>query len=444
MQYDDYEEKDDGISIGQFLSVLFGRKVLLAIITVVIFIFGTLCFKLFFSDLGVYYQARFEYSIQGIENSTYIDGSQFNYRELISYENLMAIKNSDAKFKTVDVEGLCDDNAIYISYEIEYRQTENGYTDEIVDQYYKLTTMKKYFASKEQAREFVSAIANQPIEITEELVNKTDYTANLQNYENSIAYENKITYLQNQLGLLNQKYQSLIDFYGDVQYEGKKLSNILSLVNIYYENNSLDSLYQEAIQNGYVNGDTQKAQLETEKATLLDEKKLNTNTIAALTAERQSLIDSVSNMSSGLQNLDLSVYNQKIAELTIRNAEIDYQIEVINRKLGIIQEDGAETPNEIASVESLTKFIDKLDASKAKMEEFTEQYTTIERQVITEYSKIYHRANSVILEAGGTSIVIVAAGCLVGGLVIGCVTNLCLDYKKLKPKKEEPTEKVSD
>lgn len=444
MQYDNIDENNGGITLGQLFSVVFGRKILLAVITVVILIVGTLGYKFMISDPSEQYQARFEYNIQGFENSTYIDGSQFNYRELISYDNLLAIKESNPDFSSINVEKLCDNNAIKIDLVTEYTTIGSNTTNEISAQYYKITVYKSYFSSKKQARNFIEEICLQPLNITKKLTTETDYTTNLINFDSSVAYENKITYLQNQLDFLNKKYEALIDFYGDVQYEGKKLSNILSEVNIYFENNSLDNLYQEAIQNGYVNGDAQKSQLETEKATLLDEKKLNTNTIAALTAERQSLIDSVSNMSSGLQNLDLSVYNQKIAELTIRNSEIDYQIEVINRKLGIINQDGVEVPNTTTNKSTLEQFVTKLNESKLKMEEFTNIYTEAERQVITEYSKVYYHANSIIIQSEGTSIALVAACFLVVGVVVGCVVNLCLDYKKLTPKKESCKEEISD
>lgn len=425
------ENQEDGISLGQLFKVMFGRKILLAIITVVIFIIGTLVFKFGYNDSQKYYQAQFDYTIQGINDGQYLDGSSFDYRDLISLENLKAIQESNQEeYGSVDVEAMYENNDIYIKHQVEYLVINDTETEVVTDEYYVIYAKESYFKSSTQAKNFISDVASQPLAKTLELVNDMIYTNNLTMFDQATIYESQVNYLQSQLSFLTDKYNTLMNYYGNTTLSnGVTISTLLSEINIYFENYSLSVLNDEIKLNGYVKEDTMyQSQLKTELDALNKELELNGKKLTALEAQRNALIKAATEGNSGLQNLDLTSYNEQIVTLTLRNQDITYEIEVINKKL--------ETINNRSNSSS---FETKLKDYREKLEEFTKTYQDTEKVVVANYAKVNFAANSKVVANGGYNMLLIAIVFLVLGGIVGCVVNLCLDGKKLSANYVEPT-----
>ena len=103
MQYEEYKPRENQITIGQLFKVMIGynRKSLIrfAIITVAIWLVGFLAIFFGYNGIKAQYQTDWTYNISTFDGTTYMDGSQFYYPDLISIENLKLVKDSDPEFK---------------------------------------------------------------------------------------------------------------------------------------------------------------------------------------------------------------------------------------------------------------------------------------------------------------------------------------------------------
>ncbi len=431
------QQEEQGISLLQLIKVLFGRKVLLLLITIITTLVGSLAILLGYNKLKVNYIARFDYVIPRLETGKYIDGSKFDVRDVVSYDNLEDVKASSQTFKNIDIGNMFEKEKI----SLKKNSYKNEDTNEITYDY-TISVSKKYFNSKEKAKLFIEAIASTPYDKTVELLDTVKYDSNLELFSKATIYDVQIKLLESQLELLDSKYDQLIEFYGNINLnEGRSIEDVKGDMDIYFTNYSLKNLYIEIEANGYVKDyENYSVELKLEKKDLQIEKEQNTAKINELQAKVDALIASAGN----LQSVELTSYNNQIATFTVRNIDIDREIDIINKKLGItydlnsdgtykLDSKGHRVEIEGTNTVDTTEFEAKLEKYKNQLVQFTASYQSVEKEVVTNYSSVYFTYNNVIKETGGFSAIIAVGASLFMGLVIGCIVNLCLDYKKLNP-----------
>lgn len=426
------EKYEEGLDLLTLIKVAFGRKILLAIITVVITIIGVLGIEFLYSKPSKTYVSSFEYSLPGINDGRYIDGSNFNYRTLISLDNLTNIKNSNDEFKNIDIKNMYNNNDIQISYT--YFDSNN---EPLAEPYYTITIKQKYFNSATQAADFIQNIAGYPIEKTLDIVKNTKYDYNLSSYDSALTYEGQIEYLDSQIKLLNDKYLTLITDYGDLYINDEQISAHQANLTLYFVNNPLSLLSNELEINGYVKdyGIT-LPQLKTQQNYLLEERERNVKLLEIYNGTydeagnliKPGLINQIISSSTGI--VDISNYTAEVAKLTNRNSEIDKELLTLEKKI-TAAEDETPTPK---------GFIDELNAAKLALDDFTDEYVELEQVVYSEYNQVFFMNKAIVESNGGISIIISLVLSLVIGLVCGCAVNLIIDRKKLSAKHSQNNE----
>lgn len=446
-------KEEDWISLARIFKVAFGKKILLTIIAFCVLVIGTLAIQFGLSNPKKMYVSTFEYDIPGLTNGKYIDGTKFDYRDLISVDSLNNIKESDSYYKSINIENMFNNNAISIFYDDSIDAQGNKSATYGM---YTITVSKSYFKSESQARSFIKDIINTPYEKTEELYKTLKFTTNLESASAAMTYETKISFLQAQKDLIINGYNSLIEAYGDLQLTStslvdaasttpKNISDKLQEVNRYFSDNDLTLMASEVSINGYLKNESYStSQLTNEKSKLLLECDQNNTTIDALNVQIEKLLAA----GSTAQSLEIASYNTTISSLISRNVEIVYQVKVINRKLGLDENNGltsATTPTAYEatySKEGQADFETRLAAFETALIDFTEVYKEVVTDVYSQNMFVYYYYNSVTKQVGGYSIVLIGAASLILGLITGCVVNLCLDHKKLhdeEPVKQEET-----
>lgn len=409
------EQYEEGIELKTIIKVAFGRKILLACITILITIIGVLGIELVYNKSKEKYVASFEYSLPGINDGRYIDGSNFNYKTLISLDNLRDAKDSNDNFKALDVEKMYSKNDIEITYT--YQDDKNN---ELKNPYYTISIKEKYFKTSEQAGDFVEILANYPIEKTLEIVKNTKYDYNLTSYNSALTYEAQIDYLNSQINLLNDKYSSLITNYGDLHIDNEQISEHQAKLTLYFVNNPLSILSNELEIKGYVkNHSFTLPQLETQIEYLKDEYDRN----EVLIGKYKTLIEAI--LEKTTIAVDIGNYTAEIAKLTNRNAAIDKELSILEAKVTSVS-NAVETPQ---------AFITDLNAAKDALVTFTDEYAEVEKKVYNDYNQVFFANKAIVELDGGISFIISIAISLVAGLAVGCVVNLILDRKKLVPTK---------
>ena len=416
------ENTNKEISLTNIIKVIFHRYILLSCITGVTFLIGTLGLT-YIGKSEEAYVSSFKYTIPSIHNNKYLDGSNFDFQEILSKSNIEEVIESNPKYSNIKIKNLIKAK----NNEIKYIREYSDVTKELINDYYTLTLPKGVFSSIEQAESFVTDLLSYPIKESIKSLNNLNYKINLENYSIATKYEDQITYLSNQSNLLISQYNSLIDLYGDVSYESKSLSSYCNDVKRLDCSLLLSDLSNELKQNGYLmNVEQEKKSLELEKKEIQKTIQYNEQKIDELKEMIKYLLDN----SSSVQSLDIDAYNQKIADLIIENINLTERIEEIDIKI-------------TTATNAPTSFINDMEEINQNLEDATDKYLEVEKYLINNHSKISFKNARIITEEDNNSTIKNALISLIVGLAIGCTVNLIVDRKYLFEEYPEKKKKES-
>lgn len=414
---EEYEE--EGVSLGQIFKVIFRRWKLLLFITGLIFVFGVLGTQLIYNRLKVNYKTTVVYNVVGLSDGTYSDGSRFNYRDLVKLDALNKVKESNEKYKNIDVEALANKEKISISQNVIQDDTKT-----VTTVTFSISTKANCFKSVEIATEFMYDVLYAPVAKTIEIEKEANRKSNLTAYNLASTYQNQINYLKNQLNYINEKYNYLISTYGDQQKTlEKRLSEYKQVLNSYFEQNTFDELENELIANNYVKDfNHNKQELEIRRESLVKKISDNQNIIDSLYEQIKRLNGGNDIDVTTLQSSDVfTPYTTQIANLTIANAQMENEISDIDQQ---IANGGGSAADIQAFNDKLTSYYTKLDTETDLLHERIVTVTT-DNVGIDYYGKA-------IESSGGISLLISALLFLVAGFVVAAIVNLIIDRKYLK------------
>ncbi len=438
------EREEDGITLGRLLSVLFGRKIIILIATISTLVVGLLFITLYYNRGKQTYTSQFNINCVGVNDGRYIDGSVFDYRDLVSRDTLNEIKNSNQKYSKINIDALISSDNIKIDL-IE----EKNKNDETVRKYYQITAKKKLFENELIARDFINDIANYPITKTIAMTDSINYYSFLENFQTANVYSTQIQYLQNQYDYIIKNYDSLIESYGDVTLSDNRiLSSDKSELAAYFQTHSLKSLSDSLSIYGYIKDySVYSSELALNIHSKAETYKRNLAKKEALKTELNALIDKVG---SKVDKLEITTYNEKISAIDTENVDIMSDLKKLVKSLSQasgLTYDELKTP--FADVIEVTgddefrdlltsynigdkeAFEESLTESNNELKNFTSTYVSASQEVINKNSQVHFNNASVVSVTGGLNMVLGILLCLVGGVVIGAMINLVLDYSKL-------------
>ena len=426
MEKDEIIERKGGITPGQFFAVVFGRKWVFLAVAVAVFIIGVLGLKFIVERNEKTYTCNFYYTSTELTEGKYPNGELFNYSELITLDTLEEIKAQNSEFSDLDI------TAIYTS----------GASIELADENSKTLTLvlsKKFFKSKSQAIAFARAIVSQPDATILKQIQNLSMNAYLNLYDSSTIYEKQVDYLNGQKEKLSSTYTTLINVYGDIQLEnGVQLSDFRRDIDEFFELNSFGSITTEIRMNGYVKDySTYKTVLENMKENLNREKTVDDNKLGDLKAQRDQLVAAATNIDS----LEISEYNSKIIELTLRLRDIDEELRLVDQKLSNATK--LETDDEYkAKIKDLEE---RLQFFRDGLGEYTKKYEKYVVEVVSKHSLVGYRNTQVLTESSGIKIYYLIGIPLIGGILVAACVNIIIDGKKLTSRfRLVPVEMVKD
>ena len=443
--------QDDALTLGDIFNALFCKRIIMLVITFVITVFGVLYISLAIDRPREVYTAEFHLNAINLENAgVYIDGSKFDYRDIISLENLNKAKDSDSKFLKINTNALAT-GGINIE-RVEKIETEKNQQDEKVEgkeSFYKITLKRTAISDIGLAREYVKSLVNL---IVKENITKTetmDYTSNLASYDSSNRYDTQIGYLRNQFNLIISGYDNLISNYGNVISNNKNLTNYSKAVQVYFNDYTFANLESELEQYGYIKDYNQNGRVYyTAVNNNVDSYKVNKLKLQQLIVERDEILDKYANMQSTIENTGLdSIYNQ-IAELNKSLEDIRHSIRVNLRRVAShytqdeLKEEFAEALsilelNDVSKIYSDNSrgdeetFKANLSRFRDKLTEFTDEFKVVSKDVVSTYSTEYYNNSSVVELSGGLGFVKATLISFVIGFVVACIVNLILGRERL-------------
>lgn len=445
---DDFE-REEGVSILDIIKVIFGRKILLLIVSLSATIVFLLAILFGFNTIRQSYSASFSFSDPNMLEGKYVDGSGFNYNSLIDRKNVEEIKASNDLYKSINLDKMYEDNGISITVEETYSIDELTLKSRLVSKIYTLKTSKKYYSSAKQARAFIKDIIETSTRTNTDKVNSFYYNSNLEAYDKTDILDLKLYYLKSQYNYILNRYKSLKEVYKDyvISSTNKSLTAYENEFKsaFYLSDYSVDTLNSDLVNNVYVldyddNQETYENMYTTYK-TLYEANQLK---IDKLTETLTKIIDSIKLNASEYvtkDSFDLSSYNTEIVNATLENIEYKDKISYYANVLGKLDTTDDNYRPRATQAES-EEFLTKLDAAKEMLEDYTDTFKDVERGVLTGNNHVYFSNSNVVVVSGGLNTILAIVISIVLGFGVGCVVNLIVDFKKLtgEDKKEKKTE----
>ena len=450
-QQDYIKTQEYGITFGDILNAIFCKKIIFIAIIAIVTLVGTLCLRFAYDKSRQVYTTRFNLNAIDLEEGTYVDGSKFDYREIISLSNLNKAKASDEKFEDIDAEKIVQSGAISISFNVVYDQDVlNAEKKAVVkDQYYEIKINRSAIGNEKLAREYVDALVNIPIKENAAKNQAADYTSNLVSYDASNRYDAQIEHLLAQLDMINEGYETLIENYGNVVSNGNNLTGYSKKAQTYFNEYAFANLQGELNQYGYIKDYEQNGRIYyIAIINDIDQYKVGKLKLDQLIAQRDEVLNKYAQMGGTIENTGLDAIYVQIADLSTELEDYKQNIRINLRRLASKYERSAL---ETEFAEALT-ILDMTDATKIytdiekgnetefkanlalfreKLGEFTEEYKTVSNDVVSTYSSVYYKDSSVIVVSGGLGTIKDLLISLAAGFFIACIVNLILGRERL-------------
>lgn len=357
----------NGITLGDLLKAVLKKIWIVVIATLVAAIAAGLLVKLWYNPSRVYYSLEFTLVYPGREQLKYPDGAPFYYKDIISAEMLERAKASNEQLKSVDVGVLLSQDKISVT-----ERAEGRYT---------LKAAQSGFESSEVATVFLKAVATMPLQIVKERAAETDYHLSESVYGSAYSFQDRISLLTSQRANLLEQYDNWIALFdSSFIVAGEPLKDYRADVEVVFSDSLKEDLLKELNAYGYV----LPARLESRIAELRQERAVNDVKIRELKAVLAASGDHVT--VAGKESESLSYM---LATLTVRNVEIDYQLEALTE-------------------ENITAFEQIINREYARLEQAADTIQAVSAAIFEQEARINFVTAGVGTEGGKNSIVIAA------------------------------------
>lgn len=416
------EKEQEGLTICEMFKYIWIKKIpslIIFLITVIICLGGMVVFN----SKKVSYTTKFNLNWTNINNNQYPDGSLFNYKDIISFDELNGIKESDEQYANLDIKKIVDSGSISIEQSVD----ENN-TQEKQKYYYTITIIGDEFKDELQVKNFIIDLLNVQIKKARILVGDFKIYRPLNNINEQTDYEDIFPLINNQINVLEENIKELINqlnenflFDNLITKAPQSLANLkeeLESLKSEYFNLNLNAIYLEkyyvrdldlaAIK---IDNKISKINLELKKATM--EKN-------SLVEEREKFIKEHGSTSTIIESV--ASFNSRIAELTSKIALLEYELE-ISQNFKNNKNFNEEYDNLVNTyIEKFNTLADKVD--KAKID-----------TVANTISLFYYDASIVVTDQPFNLILIILVPIFVGLLltfIIMIIKLSTLDYQTRK------------
>jgi len=404
------EEKE--ISLGKIFKVAFRRWKLLLVLTLSIGVAGSLAILFGYNTLKGYYSSEFSYSAPNLAVEKYSDGSSFYFKNLLSYENLKSIKESDEQFSSIDIDTMVKRGEISIAKNTELiSENKASYS-------YTIKMNYRYCKNNEVAKNFITAIAEQPIAKDKYIVSSDTFNTSLKMFDSASTFEQQVDLLNSQASSFKLSYENMLKSDTISSLALELVNSNLDRINKLVPESFSKDLKRIINLNGYVKDyEAQESKnLEVDKAALSEEKAYNDYQISALNAEIGKLT---------ALGAPVSTLSEEVVKLTLRNGEIDYEIVGIDNKL----KNKGKKPEDIPGYND---FVVLLNFYKDELYKCVDSYKNVLNVLYVQDATVAFKDSDTAKLKGVLSTPVAIVLSIAAGFIVGFVTNLIVDRKLLK------------
>ena len=419
------EEEESGIKWGVVFAVIKKRLIFIIAIAVVAALVAGLLTGFVFNAGKDTYTLSFDLKSPSGEGSL-PDGTAFSVQNLVYSGNLQRVKDSNEMFAGLDI-GILSSGDITIT---DNRAVEGEEERPAADARYTITAKESCFDSYEQADEFMHAVAESFVTLTQEALNGRNYSAWEQSYTLAPDYDERINVLRSQYNYVLTVYDGLIatrayadfevDGYTVEQHRAQAAGDIST---------RLTALGNEQSISAYVLGDSNNAVLYEAKE-LERQKQVNTAKIEALKEEIGNLLIKYDKYISASQLDTFESFHADIASLTQRNVEIDEQLERLYTSIGYVEQEGKWVMETGQLSKAPQTFTDEMEALRTRIAADTQTMSKVVSAVYSGFTAAEFRQAGAEVTSGGTNTIFVTVAVfVVAAFAAVCVFALA-GYRK--------------
>lgn len=417
-------EEERGLTIGEILKIILKRVWWVVGATALCILLFVLVTQLWYNKNSQYYTVSYDVVFPNNARGKYPDNTDVLSADFISLSTLTDIKNgvysaeNPDEFKNIDVEEMINKDDISIS-----ESETNRYT---------LTAKARYFSNQEQAKKFLRTVAYYPVMRVNKIVKDKEYGLYFGIYDNAQTYEEKIAALEKQKSYLEAGYSELMNYGTEVEVESAKLHNLFTEV----QRSSLNALIAA---NYYVLDTDNYIEVASARIAALELQISENNLIIQkLTDMRDGKAEEgATAVASSSRAVDdetvsyLNAYDIEIAQLVVKNGEIQNQINKINATKAAINE------YTVADNEKNGEWKDfeaKLEGYRSDMEQATATLKSVSEKVYSGNSRAIFTGNR-MERAGGISAILSAVIGAIAGFAVAAIVVCIIDVPKYKRNK---------
>lgn len=421
------EEEESGIKWGAVFAVIKKRLIFIIAIAVVAALVAGLLTGFVFNAGKDTYTLSFDLKSPSGEGSL-PDGTAFSVQNLVYSGNLQRVKDSNEMFAGLDI-GILSSGDITIT--DNNRAVEGEEERPAADARYTITAKESCFDSYEQADEFMHAVAESFVTLTQEALNGRNYSAWEQSYTLAPDYDERINVLRSQYNYVLSVYDGLIatrayadfevDGYTVEQHRAQAAGDIST---------RLTALGNEQSISAYVLGDSNNAVLYEAKE-LERQKQVNTAKIDALRQTLTELLQTYKDAGLSTSQMDtFESFHADIASLTQRNVEIDEQLERLYTSIGYVEQEGKWVTGTGQLSKAPQTFTDEMEALRTRIAADTQTMSKVVSAVYSGFTAAEFRQAGAEVTSGGTNTIFVTVAVfVVAAFAAACVFALA-GYRK--------------
>ena len=443
-------------SIGRYKWWLLGASVFGAIA-------GYLGFKLILNPAKKTLSATYTYNLAATVDANgsfrFVDGTLYDYQDILSLDSLTEVKNSNDLFKKVNVEKIYQNSSISVEKNVTtYKDTD------IVDVNFKISAKAATFPSDKVGQEFLFQLLQLPKGASEKAIDKYELTSLFTAEYGNLVFDKQISLLKNQYNSVLNSLYTLSNKFGTsvvVDESGEKISQTIQNFNNKYVTgtvNDLDTLSGALYSKYYVNytvGEEQKKidQIEDLCVSYIEDIKQNAKQISILQTALDELLNATTINNSDTNYIARVVdLNTRITDYKLSNAQLERELNLY----GYYYNDMTEEYEFNSSVESAIKHLQdkdqawvdgvaafraKINDYKSELENDTKKASKIYQDLHKEYqNKVVVFDGGYVKLSGGMSSVLGAGIGLIGVFLVASLVTAAVYIYRDEPREEAKKE----
>ncbi len=408
---------EESVTLAELWDKLWKHRYLILIITLSITI--VLSLGLYFGLKGqIYTSTVFEYEFKGIENNQYPDNTAFRFKDLISYDTLLSVKDSSSLYDEINVEDMYLDPNTTIYRTEAFNSTASDVI--LTNSEFMLHIPYRYFDYDEElARSFIDDLISSVIITAKDKNNSLEIYNYLDLINDNVEYLDEIDYYSSQYNLLISSMNAFIDTYDGVRIDGVNMAEIRQELQAAYDNYYTfgevrtliinESFYKDSV--SYI------SKLEFRISSLEKSILLNELKITELETMYNNLV-----AGSNLQQADQLLAD--IADYRIQNVDYQYQIDEYEAVIA------DATTGELSNVSA--EFLTIINDYRALLNEYTTKYNDFYLEILDNHTDVTYEYGSLFNVEGGYSIMLLGAVSGVIGLIVSLVVVFIVESEETK------------